>query len=154
MVVGRGVYQGGLGGGRGGGLWRETLIIKCQQVSQTNKLSALLYCTYIYIHTYNSIYRVFIKYCVFSTISNYIPDSGLSRFCSVCTPDFMLGPLNDRQNTSAAAELAELRKITTFYVKKTIFNETLYMTDRPTKQTILVQPSNQLTDRPTSRPNN
>ena len=27
---------------------------------------------------------------------------------------FILGPLNDRKNTSAAAELAELRKITTF----------------------------------------
>ena len=35
-------------------------------------------------------------------------------FSSVCTPDFMLGPLNGRQKTSAAAELAELRKITTF----------------------------------------
>ena len=34
------------------------------------------------------IYRVFIKYCVFSNILKYIPDSGLSRFpldVSVCT---------------------------------------------------------------------
>ena len=65
-------------------------------------------------------YRVLIKYCVFSKISKYIPDSGLSR---LCTLDFMLGPLNGRQKTSAAAELAELRKITTFKGKNTIFNE-------------------------------
>ena len=67
-------------------------------------------------------YRVFIKYCVFfSKILKYIPDSGLSRFF-LCV-HFMLGPLNGRQNTSATAELAELRKITTFSGKNTIFNE-------------------------------
>ena len=48
-------------------------------------------------------------------ILKYIPDSGLSRFplgVSVC-----------RSNTSTAAELAEIRKITTFYWENTIFNE-------------------------------
>ena len=49
---------------------------------------------------------------VFSKILRYTPDSGLSRFSisvSVCTPDFMLGP----PDGSTAAELAELKKITT-----------------------------------------
>ena len=35
----------------------------------------------------------------------------------------MLGPLHGRKKTSAAAELAELRKITTFKEKNTIFSE-------------------------------
>ena len=45
-------------------------------------------------------------------ILKYIPDSGLSRFPlgSVCVH-------NGRSNTSAAAELAEFRKITTFQGK-------------------------------------
>ena len=38
-----------------------------------------------------------------------------SRLCvSVCTLDFTLGPPDGRSNTSAAAELAEFRKFTTF----------------------------------------
>jgi len=41
----------------------------------------------------------------------------------VCTLDFTLGPPDGRSNTSAAAELAEFRKITTFKKKNTIFNE-------------------------------
>ena len=48
-------------------------------------------------------YRVFIKYCVFSKVLKYIPDSGLSRFplgVNVCTH-------NGRLNTRTAAELAE-----------------------------------------------
>ena len=52
-------------------------------------------------------YRVFIKYCVISKILKYVPDSGLSRFLlsvSVCVQ-------NGRSITSAAAELAKLRKI-------------------------------------------
>ena len=52
------------------------------------------------------LYRVFIKYCVISKILKYIPDSGFPSV-SVCVH-------NGRSNTSAAAELAEFRKITTF----------------------------------------
>ena len=53
----------------------------------------------------SSIYMVFIRYCVFSEDLKNIPDSGLSLFSLgviVCT------------HTSAAAELTEYRKITTF----------------------------------------
>ena len=49
-------------------------------------------------------YRVFIKYFVFSKILKYILDSVLSVSVSVH---------NGISNTSAAAELAEFRKITT-----------------------------------------
>ena len=56
------------------------------------------------------IYRVFIKYCVF-----FQDFEIYSRLCvSVCTLDFTLGPPDGRSNTSAAAELAEFRKVTTF----------------------------------------
>jgi len=49
-----------------------------------------------------------------------------SRLCvSVCTLNFTLGPPDSRSNSSAAAELAEFRKITIFKGKNTIFNETL-----------------------------
>ena len=62
----------------------------------------------------------------FSENFKYILDSGLSLFSfgvSVCKLDFTLGPANDSQNTSAAAELAEFRKIPTFDGKNTIFDE-------------------------------
>ena len=61
------------------------------------------------------IYRVFIKYCVFSKILKYIQDSGLSRF-----------PLVVSVYTSAAAELADFRKITTFWGKTQYLINTLY----------------------------
>ena len=48
---------------------------------------------------------MFIKYCIFRKFYIYIPDSGRSRF-----PAFV----HRRHNGSAAAELAEFRKITTF----------------------------------------
>ena len=73
-----------------------------------------------------SIYKVFIKYCV-SKIFKYISDSGLSRFSlgvSVCTPDFMLGPLDGRWHTSTAAkQWNQFGKIMTFKGKNAIFNE-------------------------------
>ena len=47
-----------------------------------------------------------IKYCVIYKIFKYIQDSGFPSM-SVCVH-------NGRSNTSAAAELAEFRKITTF----------------------------------------
>ena len=51
-----------------------------------------------------------IKYCVFWKNLKYIPDSGLSVF-----PLGVSCVHNGRSNTiSTAAELAELRKITTF----------------------------------------
>jgi len=56
----------------------------------------------------------------------FIPDSGLSMFsfgASVCTPDFALGPPDGRENTGAAAELVEFRKIPKLQGKNTIFNE-------------------------------
>ena len=56
----------------------------------------------------------------FPKILKYIPDSGLSR---LCTLDFMLGPLNGRKKTSGAAELAELKKSQHFKKKNTIFKE-------------------------------
>ena len=60
-------------------------------------------------------YRVFIKYCVYSKISKYFPDSGRSRFSlgvSVCVhPDFTIGPPDGRSTISNAAELAEFGKI-------------------------------------------
>ena len=65
------------------------------------------------------VYRVFIKYCVLSEILKYVPDSGLYRFplsVSVCVH-------NGRSNTSAAAELAELRKNHNIVRKNTIFNQ-------------------------------
>ena len=58
---------------------------------------------------------MYIKYCVFSKILEYIPDFGLSLFplgvraCTQCV-----------HNGSAAADHVELRKITS---KNTIFNE-------------------------------
>ena len=64
-------------------------------------------------------YRVFIKYCVFSKILKYIPDSGLSRFLlgvSVCVN-------NSRSNTSIAAELAEFRKITKLKKAQNLMNK-------------------------------
>ena len=54
-------------------------------------------------------YRVFIKYCVFSKILKYMPDSGLSRF----PVGVSVSVHNGRSNTSAAAseaELAEFRR--------------------------------------------
>ena len=69
-------------------------------------------------------YRVFIKYCVISKILKYIPDSVLSRFplgASVCVH-------NGGSNTSAAAELAEFRKVTTFKGKTQYLMSTLYLT--------------------------
>ena len=53
---------------------------------------------------------MFIKYCVFSKILKYIPDSGLSRFQFVYT-------MASQTPSAAAAELAEFRKITTFLGK-------------------------------------
>ena len=53
----------------------------------------------------------------FLKILKYIPDSGLSRFCSSC-----LNQQNGRQNTSAAAKLAEFRK-NILREKNTLFNE-------------------------------
>ena len=47
-------------------------------------------------------YRVFIKYCDFSKILKYIPDSGLSRF-----PIGVSCVHNGRSNTSTAAELVQ-----------------------------------------------
>ena len=58
---------------------------------------------------------MFIKYCVFSKILKYILDSYF--------PLLSVSVRNDRLNTSAAAELVEYRKITTFLTKNTIFNE-------------------------------
>ena len=61
--------------------------------------------------SYSFFYRVFNKYCVFSKTLRYTPDSGLSRFPLGVSERVH----NARSNTSAAAaELPELRKITTF----------------------------------------
>ena len=67
-------------------------------------------------------YGVFIKYCVFIKRFQNIPDSVLSLFS--------LGVgvhTSGRQNTSAAAELAEFRKITKFYGKTQYLMNTLYL---------------------------
>ena len=63
------------------------------------------------------LYRVLIKYCVFLKMLKYIPDSGIYRF----TLDVSECIHNGRSNTSAAAELAEFRKITTFLGKTQYF---------------------------------
>ena len=63
------------------------------------------------LHNYKIMtYRVFIKYCVF--FENFKIYSGLWPF-SVCV-HFTLGAPDGRSNTSAAAGLAEFRRITTF----------------------------------------
>ena len=70
-----------------------------------------------------------IKYCVFSKILKYIPDSGLSQFSlgvGVCTLDFTLGPPDGRSNTSAAAELTELRKSELFKEKTQYLMNPMY----------------------------
>ena len=63
-------------------------------------------------------YRVFIKYCVFSKISKYIPDSGLSRFplgVSECT--------QWQVNPSACSRTCRVQKNHNILRKHTIFNE-------------------------------
>ena len=75
--------------------------------------------------------RVFIKYCVFfSKILKYIFRTlaflgfpSVSVYAYTVTMDFILGPPDVRSNTSAAAGLAEFRKITKSSGKNTIFNE-------------------------------
>ena len=63
---------------------------------------------------------MFVKYCVFSKILKYIPDSGLSLF--------PLGvSVNGRSNTIAAVELAEFKKITTFQGNTQYLMKTLYI---------------------------
>ena len=62
---------------------------------------------------------MFIKYCVFSKILRYIPESGHSVSVSVH---------NGRPNASAAvAELAEFRKITKFSGKTQYLMNDLYL---------------------------
>ena len=67
-------------------------------------------------------YRVLIKYCVYEDFKIY---SGLwplsvSPSVSVCVH-------NGRENTSPTAELAEFRKITTFYGKTQYLMNSLYL---------------------------
>ena len=66
----------------------------------------LVVCVLSWLKMFSICYRVFIKYCVFLKILKYIPDSRFNLGVSECT--------KGRPNTSAAAELAEFRKITTF----------------------------------------
>ena len=62
-----------------------------------------------------NINNTFTTGCVFSNFLKYIFRTLVSLgFPALCTPNFMLGPLNGRKNSGAAAELAELRKIKTF----------------------------------------
>ena len=68
-------------------------------------------------------YNVFIKYCVFSKILKYIPDS----LAALGFPAVSVSVHNGRSNTSAAAELAEFRKITTFKGKTQYLMNTLYL---------------------------
>ena len=65
-------------------------------------------------------YRVIIKYCI-SKILRYIPNSGVSWF----PLGVSVSVHNGRSNTSTAAELAELRKITTFKGKTQYLMNTL-----------------------------
>ena len=58
---------------------------------------------------YKLINNLLFKYCVFSKILKYIPNTDPSRF-----PLGVSCVHNGRSNTSTASELAELRKITTF----------------------------------------
>ena len=53
----------------------------------------------------------------------------------MCTLDFTLGPPGGRSNTSAAAELTEFRKITTFEGKNTIFHEHPVLPNRLSRMT-------------------
>ena len=65
-------------------------------------------------------YRVFIKYCVFSKILRYTPDSGLSRFLlgavSVCVHSV-------RSNPSACSKTDRVQKSHKIQRKNTMFNE-------------------------------
>ena len=62
---------------------------------------------------------VFINYCVFSKILRYILNSGFPC-CQCVYIELHAEPLDGR---SIATELAELRKITRFWGKNTIFTE-------------------------------
>ena len=75
------------------------------------------------VSAFTVIYRVFIKYCVFSK------DFKLFRTLAfICFPSWSVCVnIPGRKNTSAAAELAELRKITKLKDKTQYLMNTLYL---------------------------
>ena len=75
---------------------------------------------------------MFIKYCVFSKILKYIPDSGLSRFpliVSVCTHTRQV----DHQRCSRTCRVQKNHNI---FRKNTIFNEQPVQYDRMSYMTV------------------